>query len=181
MATDTAKPKGALLNPFPILRPHPTPHQRERSPGLVVVEVFAGTSSHSKLVRDHLAKHSVPKVNVSCISIDIDRKHVPDICGDMRAWGSTHTAALKARFPNRHFIVHGSPPCQDYSQANTTSKRPLEERLPGADMLVLRLLDLYRDLGDRALVLMVENPGTGRLVKREVRHLPKGQDLPEMH
>jgi hypothetical protein len=102
------------------------------------------------------------------VTIDLDEKKNPTIVGDMRHWGDAHTVELQSRFPERFFIVHGSPPCTDYSAANTTAKRPREERLTKADELVKSLLCLFYKLGDRGLVLTVENPGTGRLVNRAV-------------
>ena len=98
----------------------------------------------------------------------------PTIRGDLRAWGPEHTAALQTRFPARHWYVHGSPPFTEYSVANTTAKRPLEVRLKEADELVAVVFAIFRQLGDRALVLTLENPGTGKLVGRKVRGWQEG-------
>jgi hypothetical protein len=141
-----------------------------RSPGLVVLELFAGAGTHSAIVCAVL-KNNLPSANYYRVTVDCDEALNPDIVGDIGAWTSEHSAALRGRYPLCNFILHGSPPCTQYSVANTTSKRPEKERLAEADENVKQMLSVYRDLGDSALLMTVENPGTGKLVGRPVSSL----------
>ena len=87
---------------------------------------------------------------------------------DLGMWAPVHTAELLQRYPNKDFIVLASPPCQHYSVANTTSKRPLQQRLQEADRLVQAAIDIFASLGKRGLAMLLENPGTGKLRARKV-------------
>lgn len=151
-------------------------HTRVRSHGLVVLELFAGSATHSAILCA-VMHNNLKGANVSCVSVDICSSLDSTIKGDMRVWNSSHTAALKSRFPLRCFLVHASPPCTEYSVANTTAERPLEERLLEADQLVAIVFAIYRDLGSSALLMTVENPGTGRLVGREVGSKEEGRGV----
>ena len=62
------------------------------------------------------------------------------------------------------FVLLGSPPCTAYSRANTTGQRDLEV----ADELVAVVQLLLETL--ECVVCVMENPATGLLPGREVRH-----------
>jgi hypothetical protein len=103
------------------------------------------------------------------LTIDSDARLKPDLVADLGVWGRDHTAALLDVYPNMRFVLHASPPCQGYSRAATKCNRSKQERQSEADLLVAAALQAYHDLGDRALAMTIENPGTGDLVGREVR------------
>ena len=89
--------------------------------------------------------------------------------GSVAATGtpSSHIQHPPARPPSPHqVVVLASPPCQAYSHANTTSREPLEILLQAADKLVAAVEPLSRH--PRVVAVVVENPGTGRLLGRKV-------------
>jgi hypothetical protein len=71
-------------------------------------------------------------------------------------------ALFRSRIPNKHVVLLASPPCQMYSQANTTGVIDLE----AADALVAMVVQVHYGLACVCTVL--ENPGTGKLVYRDV-------------
>jgi hypothetical protein len=139
-----------------------------------VLELYAGCGSHSEVLaavlRNNLTYPGGQRVRVTRLTVDNDPQlhPAPGLVADLRVWRQNHTAALMDRYPNKRFVLHASPPCQAFSIANTTSEVALELLMRAADPLVLAPLQIFRDLGDRALALTVENPGTGRLVGRDV-------------
>ena len=142
-----------------------------------MLELFAGCGSHSSVVAAVLSENlkypGSQRVRVTRLTVDNDARLEPrpGLVADLRVWRREHTAALLDVYPNKRFVVHASPPCQAYSVANTTSETSLEELMNEADPLVRAPLFIYQDLcdmGNRALALTVENPGTGRLVGRDV-------------
>lgn len=87
--------------------------------------------------------------------VDIDPKHNPSICVDIRNWD------FKKSFPKRYFdVIWASPPCTEYSMAKSTGVRNL--RL--ADSIVKRCLVIIEYFQPREWFL--ENPGGAGLLHR---------------
>ena len=90
------------------------------SHGIVVLELFSGAGTHSTLVSGVLINNLLYKgkhgrkhrVNISRLTVDNVELCKPSLLADMGVWTPQHTSALQARFPNKHFVVLASPPCQ---------------------------------------------------------------------
>ena len=79
------------------------------------------------------------------VTVDVDAKTEPTHCVDVRSWKPTYA---KGYFD----LIWASPPCDQYSRANTTGIRDLEY----ADSVAKACLRLIQELKPKAFV--VENP-----------------------
>ena len=119
------------------------------------LEIFAGTQSFSKAVKRNSDKHEV-------VTVDILDKFKPTIKTDILTWD------YKVYKPGYFDVIWCSPPCTEYSIAKTRGERNLEL----ADSLVKKSFEIIDYFKPK--VFIVENVGTGLLVKRmkDIRDVP---------
>lgn len=117
-----------------------------------VLELFSGHGDVSRIATRVLT--------CSAATVDIEEEWEPSICMDITQWDSTHTNMLKTMHKGCVFIIWASPPCEEYSRAKTTGVRDIER----ADNCVRAVFRIKEQL--QAPVLVVENPATGILAKR---------------
>jgi len=101
------------------------------SPGRVCVDLFAGTKGASAAFRDR---------GWRVITLDVERKHHPDVVGDVE----------RPPIDGRVDFVWASPPCTEFSDAKP---RPAGHRPRPSLELVFATLRLVRDLAPRFWVL----------------------------
>jgi len=105
---------------------------------LRVLDLCSGGKSISKALRT-LCPHA------KIITVDTDDKTEPTHCVDVRSWKPNYN-------PGYFDLIWASPPCDQYSRANTTGIRDLEY----ADSVAMACLRLIQKLKPKAFV--VENP-----------------------
>lgn len=113
---------------------------------LRVLDLCSGGKSMSKALRS-LCPHA------KIVTVDVDAKTNPTHCADVRTWKPAYV-------PGYFDLIWASPPCDQYSRANTTGIRDLEY----ADSVAKACLQLIRELKPKAFV--VENP-LGMLRERD--------------
>ena len=112
-------------------------------PGMRILDLFSGTGSITKTMRDIFG-------NCEVVSVDIDPKFEPTIVCDILKLD------YKSLWKPRHFdIVWLSPPCTMYSRARTHGTR--DYRL--SDRMVKRGMAIVEYLKPR--VFAMENPAAG--------------------
>lgn len=134
-----------------------------------IVELFSGNGSVSRILSKVLC--------VKAVRIDMDPDQGADITMDITQWDQAAADEVKrmagATPANRkRGVVWASPPCTEY----TTLKRGRPRNLAAADACVAAIARIAADLD--AVMVLVENPGTGLLKERTViQHYPHSVTL----
>eukprot|EP00955_Chlamydomonas_euryale_P043377 352575-Chlamydomonas_euryale.AAC.2 len=81
---------------------------------------------------------------------------------------ATHARAHAQDLPVHDFVITTFPPCQQDCAATTMSGRSLDKQLAEAKVLITAAINVHRCMGMRSLAMVVENPGTGKLVGRKM-------------
>ena len=140
--------------------------------------MYSGCGRHGKIVsaqlKDQLwlplvksrlrseVEASKTRTIVTLYSIDNHPRSKPSLKLDARGLTDSNLALFRSKIPNKVVILLASPPCNSYSRANTTGPKDLE----AADGLVAVVRQVHYGLACECTV--VENPGTGLLVHRDV-------------
>ncbi len=116
-----------------------------------LLELFSGTCSVGMPWRE--AGHEV-------LSLDIDGRYNPEIVCDILHW-----SYCKCEVPD---VIWASVPCEQYSRARTTGRRPRNFEL--ADSLVAKASEIiqYFLRSNPALLWFIENPDSSLLWRRDV-------------
>ena len=93
----------------------------------LALELFCGTKSFKKVF----------KKQFDVISLDINEKFNPDILSDILKWDYKNEEILKNKTVQ---FIWASPPCQEYSIANTGGNRDIV----GANKIVKRVLEIIK-------------------------------------
>jgi hypothetical protein len=117
------------------------------TPPLRVLELFSGTGSITKAFRG--ASHEVD-------SLDIDPRFGPTFCIDLLDWD------YRALPRGYYDVVFASIPCENYSIARSSARRPRDLIL--ADSLVLRTQEILTYLAPA--YWFIENPAGSLLWRR---------------
>lgn len=145
---------------------------------MVVIELYSGCGRHGHIVSSHLMEHlwlpkgksrlrsergtSRTRAIVTLYSIDNNPDSKSSLKIDATGLTDSNLALIRSLIPHKLVVLLASPPCTAYSRANTTGVRDLE----GADELVAVAKHVHYGLGVECTV--VENPGTGQLMNRDV-------------
>ena len=116
-----------------------------------LLELFSGTGSVGKPWRDK--GHEV-------ISVDLDGRYNPEVVCDILKW-----SYCTCPVPD---VIWASCPCEQYSIARTTAKKPRNFAL--ADSLVSKSWEIiqYFESLNPELIWFIENPDSSKLFKRAV-------------
>ncbi len=109
------------------------------------LELFSGTKSFGKVV---------DKKGWKCMSLDLDKKHNPDIKINILEWD------YKQYDKDSFDIIWASPPCTEYSIAKTRGIRDIE----GSNKIVLRTIEIINYFNPK--IWFIENPQTSLLKKQ---------------
>ena len=116
-----------------------------------ILELFSGTKSVSRAMVEFWPDAAVT-------SVDASEEHAPDIVADIRTWD------YSGFIPGHIDVVWASPPCTEFSRANSRRLRDLE----GADACVEATFRIIEHL--RPAVWFVENPASGMTRPRPCMH-----------
>lgn len=157
--------------------------------GVVVLELYSGCGQHGDIVASQLRENlwlpphgtsrhrarkcakapsdprgtaGMTRAIVTLITVDSNPSSNATLTFDARGLSDSNLALLRSKIPNKIVVLLSSPPCTAYSVANTTGYRDLV----GADELVEVVKRVHYGLACECTV--VENPGTGLLVHRDV-------------
>ena len=142
--------------------------------GIAVLELYSGCGHHgdiiSTILKETLCDSQGHRPHVTLLRVDNKVAGIgnPEIGADITTATCADIQKLKLRYPNKHWIVIASPPCEAYSKANTTGDTS-EEALALADTKVLQVQNFIENL--EATLGVLENPATGRLKLRNVRNI----------
>ena len=100
--------------------------------------LFCGTGSVE------MALHKKFPACAEIITVDNTPKWTPTHCVDILSWANPENEISYAQYPKHYFdIIWASPPCEEYSQAHTTSERKLDlaDRRVEATLRIVDALD----------------------------------------
>ncbi len=97
----------------------------QEKPMLYLIELFAGTHSVSRAIRNSSVSRDCGELKV--LSVDIDPKYDASITTDINRWKFQEDMDefLRKRRRGDIIFVHASPPCTEFSRALTTRPRNL--------------------------------------------------------